>query len=78
MRERIPWPPTVSIDMPSVKQLTPKAGSITFYHGGGTSHGVMGWEGEQERRAVLKVAIPTAIRMQDVRLAHIVVAQPRL
>ena len=60
MRHPIPRPPTLSIDLPAVKHLAQKAGSIVFYHGGSTVHGVMGWRASAERRAVLKSAGPAS------------------
>ena len=58
MKFPIPRPPTTSIDLPAVKHLTSPAGSIVFYEGGATVHGVMGWRGTRERRMVLQSAGP--------------------
>ena len=73
----LPRPPTTAIDLPAVKHMTPNAGDIIFYHGGGTVHGVKAWKDAQERRAVLKTAIPVS-SMQDMRLAHINAVSARL
>ena len=70
MLRHIPRPPTTSIDLPAVVQLTPNAGDLVLYHGGGTVHGVAGWRGVQERRAVLKSVSP-ATQPLDARLPHI-------
>lgn len=58
MRFPIPVPVTQSIELPAVKPIFVRAGDVIFYHGGATCHGVTTWRGEEERRVVLKTALP--------------------
>ena len=51
----IPRPKHTSMDLALVRHLEPTAGSVVMYYAG-TAHGVWGWTGKTERRAVMSKA----------------------
>ena len=67
MLHPLPRPDSQAIDLPAVKHLEYDAGDVVVYLGGSLLHGVMSWQGEEERRAVLAKAFP---RMHNFNYAH--------
>ena len=51
----LPRPKHTAIDLGLVRHLEPKAGSVVTYFAS-TAHGVQGWTGKTERRAVMSKA----------------------